>query len=283
MKTAACIQLGLAVMFSLVACSQGTTIPTETAALKGEETSPKITLLPTSTEPPVITPTVTATLFPIPTLSSTQVACADRYPEYTDLWTVVTAAFGLAPGYVPPDLVMLGDYLPGKVALPELLLRRNAAKALGKMIAAMLEEGLEPTILSTYRSFSSQAATRNRWEAEDPGNASQVSALPGHSEHQLGTAVDLSTPRLKELTGDPAIRFSHLFAETEVGIWLADNAHEYGFTLTNPPGAEAWTGLIYEPWHYRYVGIDMATYLHASGYFLAEIILSSSQDLPCIP
>jgi D-alanyl-D-alanine carboxypeptidase len=151
------------------------------------------------------------------------------------------------------------------------------------MIEKMRDDGLQPTILSAFRSYYSQVVTRNRWEVEDPQNAFQTSALPGHSEHQLGTVVDFSTPNLVNLTGDPALRFSPLFSQTDEGIWLSEHAYEYGFTLTNPPGAEAWTGLIFEPWHYRYVGVEMATYLKESGYFLTEYMLKVSASMPCIP
>jgi D-alanyl-D-alanine carboxypeptidase len=169
------------------------------------------------------------------------------------------------------------------VTLPDMLLRQEAAEALGKLVKAMKAEGLAPTVLSSYRSYLEQAVARNRWEVDDPANASQVSALPGHSEHQLGTAVDFSTPGLPALTSDPAIKFSPLFAQTSEGLWLASHAHEYGFTMSNPPEAQPWTGLTYEPWHYRYVGMELATYLHESGYFMAKFLFQVRPGLPCMP
>ena len=210
-------------------------------------------------------------------------ACDERHPADEDLLVIVTAAFGLAPDYVPGDLVRLGNYLPGSVTLPDMLLRQEAAEALGKMVAAMKAEGLMPTVLSSYRSYYEQAVTRNRWEVDDPGNAYVVSALPGHSEHQLGTVVDFSSPELPALSGDPLVKFSPLFARTSEGLWLTTHASEYGFTLTNPPEAQPWTGLTYEPWHYRYVGVDLASYLPLSGYFLTEYLFQVRLALPCIP
>ena len=126
-------------------------------------------------------------------------------PADDDLFAIVTAAFGLASDYVPPGLVKLGNYLPGKVTLPDMLLRREAAEALGKLVTDMFTRGLAPTVLSAYRSFSDQAVARNRWDVEDPANAFQVNAFLGHSEHQLGTALDFGSPVLADLTGDPAI------------------------------------------------------------------------------
>jgi D-alanyl-D-alanine carboxypeptidase len=113
---------------------------------------------------------------------------------------IVTASFGLAHDYVPGDLVSLGNYLPASVTLPDLLLRREAAEALRNMVGDMKDDGLAPTILSSYRSYFKQAVARHRWEVDDPTNASQVSALPGHSEHQLGTVVDFSSSGLLALT-----------------------------------------------------------------------------------
>ena len=210
-------------------------------------------------------------------------ACSERHPAVNDLLTIVTASFGLAPDYVPSDLVMLGNYLPGIVTLPENMLRKEAAGALKKMIDAMRVEGLAPTILSTFRSYLEQDVAHRKAEVDDPANAAQISALPGHSEHQLGTVVDFSSPGLPALTGFPDVKFSPLFEQTNEGQWLTLHAHEYGFAMTNPPGAQAWTGLTYEPWHYRYVGVDLATYLYESGYFLTEYLFQVRPGMPCIP
>ncbi len=243
-----------------------------------------VTLTPTATTVPARTPTIipTPTLFLLPTSNAPLVACDERRPD-DDLFALVTASFGLDPNYIPGDLVKLGNYVSGYVTLPDLLLRREAAEALGRMVSQMKADGLAPTVLSAYRSFLEQSVAYQRWLVEDPENASQISARPGHSEHQLGTVVDFGSPELSALTGDPAMKFSPLFAQTGEGMWLAEHAHEYGYTMTNPPGAALWTGLTYEPWHYRYVGVDLATYLHASGYFLAEFVFQARPVLPCIP
>jgi D-alanyl-D-alanine carboxypeptidase len=195
----------------------------------------------------------------------------------------VTDSFGIASGYVPPDLVKLGGYVSGYVALPDLMLRQEAAQALGEMVKAMKAEGLAPTVLSAYRSYADQAVSHRRWQAEDPAHAGEISAPPGHSEHQLGTTVDFGSPGLPALTGDPSVKFSPLFVQTGEGQWLRAHAHEYGFTMTNPLGAERLTGLTYEPWHYRYVGADLATYLHEGGYFLTQYLSLARPELPCMP
>jgi zinc D-Ala-D-Ala carboxypeptidase len=195
----------------------------------------------------------------------------------------VNATYGLDPNYVPGDLVKLGEYLPGTVTLPDMLLRQVAAKPLGLMIKAMLADGLAPTVLSSYRSYFEQAVAHQRWVVDDPANADQISAMPGHSEHQLGTVVDFGSPEMPALTGSNIDKFSPLFAQTSEGLWLAEHAFEYGFSMSSPPGSEMLTGLAYEPWHYRYVGADLASYLHASGYFLDEYLLKVRPVMPCYP
>lgn len=87
-------------------------------------------------------------------------------------------------------------------------------------------------------------------------------AYPGRSEHNLGLALDIATTDSPSISGD--------FAETTAGIWLAAHAHEYGFILRYPDGKSDITGYGYEAWHYRYLGIDLATTLHESGQTLEE-------------
>jgi D-alanyl-D-alanine carboxypeptidase len=181
------------------------------------------------------------------------------------------------------DLVKLGNFLPGRVTLPDMLLRLPAAQALGKLVKAMLADGLAPTVLSSYRSYFDQAVAHNHWVVDDPANANEISAQPGHSEHQLGTAVDFGSPEIPALTGTTTDPFSPLFDRTSEGQWLAQHAFEYGVSMSSPPGAETLTGLAYEPWHYRYVGVEMAVYLHASGYYLNELLLKVRPVMPCLP
>lgn len=268
----------------LTACEQQAVVfPTPSPT--GSHTPPAMLATPILMNSPFPTAMIpsTATLYPLPTASIPTGPCNERRPADNDLYTIVTAAFGLAADYSPGDLLLLGNFLPGSVSLPEQQLRKAAAEALDELIAVMKEAGYKPTILSAYRSYYEQVITYNKWLELDPASASLVSALPGHSEHQLGTAVDFGSLDLTNLTGDPTMKFSPLFSETNEGIWLAAHAHEFGFTLTNPPGAQPWTGLTYEPWHYRYVGIHLATYLDQSGYFLAQFLIQARSDFPCVP
>ena len=276
----------LAILF-LAACQPQAASPTILAAspIPSATASPTATSLPTLTPSPTSSPTPIPTLFPLPTQdpAATPIPCDRRRPAADDLFAEVNASYGLDPNYVPGDLVRLGDYLPGTVTLPDMLLRQPAAQALGQMVKAMLADGLAPTILSSYRSYFEQAVAHQRWVVDDPANADQISALPGHSEHQLGTVVDFGSPEMPALTGSNIDKFSPLFDQTSEGLWLARHAFEYGFSMSSPPGSENLTGLAYEPWHYRYVGVDMASYLHTGGYFLDEYLLKVRPVMPCLP
>ena len=184
---------------------------------------------------------------------------------------------------MPGDLVKLGFYLPGRVSLPDNRLRQPAAQALGKMVKVMLADGLAPTVLSSYRSYFDQAVAHQRWVVDDPAHANEISAMPSHSEHQLGMAVDFGSHEIPALTGSKTDPFSPLFEQTSEGKWLAKHAFEYGFSLSSPQGALVLTGLAYEPWHYRYVRVEMATYLQASGSYLDAYLLKVRPVMPCLP
>ena len=98
----------------------------------------------------------------------------------------------------------------------------------------------------------------------------------------MGTTIDFSSPELPDIVGEPEIQFHTYFYQTSEGVWLAANAHRYGFTLSYPRNAFDLTGFYYEPWHFRYVGIELATMLYENGAFLTDYLLSQ-YPVPCIP
>ena len=180
------------------------------------------------------------------------------------LLTVVDKQHALPAGYVPPDLAPLSAaYLaPGFGGS----LRAEARAALERMLSDAYAAGHDVYARSAYRSYAEQERTFAYWvsvlgEAE----ARRVSAEAGHSEHQLGTAADLTS-------ADVGYDLTEAFGETPAGRWLADNAHGYGFALSYPAGAEAVTGYAYEPWHYRYIGPDHAAAWRASSLTLVEYL-----------
>lgn len=105
-------------------------------------------------------------------------------------------------------------------------------------------------IVSAYRSFSEQASLKNGYKINYGSGANKFSADQGYSEHQLGTTVDLSLATLGPTTLN--------FGETTAYRWLIDNAHRFGFVLSYPPNNLYYQ---YEPWHWRFVGVALATKL----------------------
>lgn len=208
--------------------------------------------------------------------------CRDRIPD-NGLLTIVTLTYGLNRDYEPAGLVDLSGYLPQDVTLGyPTQLRRVVINPLVDMINDMQTAGLNPVIISGYRSYSAQAIARQKWAEKEPDRVSILSAPPGFSEHQLGTVVDFGSPELAEIVGQEDIEFHTYFYKTSEGIWLLDNAHRYGFTQSYPYEAIDVTGFFWEPWHYRYVGVEMATHLYEENVSLTEHQLATEPP-PCIP
>ncbi len=148
-------------------------------------------------------------------------------------------------GWRPSDLVQIADSL--KAAGFEgksLRLRRAAAFAFAQMVSAAREDSVSFAAFSAFRPADYQRRLYARAMHSDP--AQRSSAPPGRSEHQLGTTVDLSTPNVRPL--DPAL------AESRAGRWLRDHAHEFGFVMTFSKERHDARGVMFEPWHFRWVG-----------------------------
>ncbi len=125
---------------------------------------------------------------------------------------------------------------------------------------AALNDGVEINFMSGFRSYEEQTEIYANWnKVYSDGQADRVSARPGHSEHQLGLAIDVNS-----------IEFS--FADTPEGLWLAENCWKYGFVIRYKEGTEEITGYMYEPWHIRYLGKELAKDVHFSGLTLEEYL-----------
>jgi D-alanyl-D-alanine carboxypeptidase len=134
------------------------------------------------------------------------------------------------------------------------------------MLSDAFDAGHDVYVRSAYRSYAEQERTFAYWlSALGEAEARRVSAEPGHSEHQLGTAADLTS-------ADTGYDLNEAFGETSAGRWLAENAYRYGFALSYPAGTEAVTGYAYEPWHYRYIGLVHAAAWRSSGLTLVEYL-----------
>jgi D-alanyl-D-alanine carboxypeptidase len=122
-------------------------------------------------------------------------------------------------------------------------------------------------VQSAYRSYDSQKSVFNTWVAAfGYERALQVSARPGHSEHQLGLAIDFRSNPADDLALDTD------WAGTPAGKWMKAHAWEYGFLMSYPKGTIDVTCYDWEPWHYRYVGRELAATIHASGLTTREYL-----------
>lgn len=151
-------------------------------------------------------------------------------------------------------------------------LQTEAAGQYAAMKEAAQAEGIELLLCSAYRSVEYQTglfeAEQAEWlaqgmtEEEAYNKAATVVAIPGYSEHNTGLAADIVTPEYQDL--------SEGFEDTPAFAWLSQHAAEYGFILRYPEGMQDVTGIIYEPWHYRYVGAENAKYILESGLCLEQ-------------
>lgn len=263
---------------------------TPTATLPQTPTAPP-QATPTPIPPPTLTPIPTATATatprptstPIPTATATPIGpCAERLAG-DDLFALVTHEYGLSRHSAPSDLTPLADFLGSDVTLGyPTEVRQIIVAPLVAMIQDMQAAGLKPQIISGYRSYAQQGTAYQKWLEKEPERVGILSALPGHSEHQLGTTLDFGSPELPTIVGDPDIEFHTYFYLTSEGQWLANYAHQYGFTLSYPRDTLELTGFYFEPWHFRYVGVELASSLKNLGISFTEYALQNL-PLPCIP
>jgi len=138
------------------------------------------------------------------------------------------------------------------LVIPDLAAMTRAARAAGAPIA----------VESAYRSYSTQISVFNSWvQALGYDQAIRGSARPGHSEHQLGVALDFKTPG----GSAPWSIGGYDWATSWAGAWMMKNAWKFGFILSYPRGQSSQVCYGYEPWHYRYFGKALAAAIHASG------------------
>lgn len=184
----------------------------------------------------------------------------------TSNWLVVNKKRPLDPkNYAPSDLVVPGVTLRGNISSDEKYMRAEPAAALEKLFAGASAAGLQMNLQSGYRSYGFQNTLYNRYVSQQgQAVADTQSARPGYSEHQTGLAVDVGS------VGHPECAVEQCFADTAEGKWLAAHAYEYGFIIRYPNGKDTVTGYIYEPWHIRYVGTELAAEMHNTGAVTME-------------
>ena len=184
----------------------------------------------------------------------------DTFSDLNSILLLANKKHSLPSDYEPSDLIKPNV----KSNKGGLSLRKEAATALEEMFNKALEEDITLVLGSSYRSYSYQNTLYNNYVAKDGvEKADKYSAKPGSSEHQTGLAVDIS-----DASGANYLKQS--FKDTKEGIWLKDNAHLYGFILRYPEGKEEITGYMFEPWHFRYIGIEEATKVYKANQTFEE-------------
>ena len=175
--------------------------------------------------------------------------------EAARLDVVVNKNIHLTSDYIPDNLVIPSITFPAsyKGELEKMHMRQDAATALEEMFKAAKEEDIELFAISGYRSYSLQKRIF-KYQVGKHGSeeeANKLSAKPGQSEHQTVLAMDISCKA-------SGYKLVQSFEETAEGKWLKDNCAKYGFILRYMKGKEDITGYSYEPWHFRYVGKELA-------------------------
>lgn len=171
---------------------------------------------------------------------------------------IVNKYYKLDKDYEPEDLTVINS----KFASGTQKLRKEAADKFEEMASDMLKENLKIYAGSTYRSYSYQEGLYNRYVKKDGfKEAETYSARAGYSEHQLGLAVDIVNGK-----------WNYLSEGDKEYTWLINNSYKYGFILRYPHESEYITGYIFEDWHFRYLGIELATKVYESKLTYDEYI-----------
>ncbi len=169
----------------------------------------------------------------------------------SELLKKYSKVYFLNENYIPPKLVVIPpQYIFEKNKIIEI--HEQVWPHLQTMLEVANADGIKIQIASGYRSFGTQAGLKSAYKVTyGAGTANKFSADQGYSEHQLGTTLDFTTPEI----GGALVGFE----KTNAYKWLMANAYKYGFTLSYPKGNAYY---VYEPWHWRFVSIPLATSLH---------------------
>jgi LAS superfamily LD-carboxypeptidase LdcB len=214
---------------------------------------------------PIVAPPTAVGVGPLPECRLDDVLTE---PRGFDDWAITQVDWNLTLGrrYRPPDLVPVsGADVDGGGYIREV-----AIDDLGAMAAAARENGTPIKVLSPFRGYRQQVALFagyagwNGSEFTNFENAIKFSARPGHSEHQTGVTIDFGS------VGDTAL--SSNWHETPAGSWMEANAWKYGWLMSYPKGKKAVVCYRFEPWHYRYVGRELAAKIHNSGLTIREYL-----------
>lgn len=185
--------------------------------------------------------------------------------EPGSLWWIVNKTRALPEKYIPSDLTAPNIKLRWENKTAESMQVREVIRPdLELLYQASQKAGYKLMLVSAYRSYTTQKELYDNYvKTYGEEEASQFSAKPGTSEHQTGLVVDLGRT-------DHKCELEQCLGDLPEGKWLADHAYEYGFIVRYLKDKQDITGYMYEPWHFRYVGKDLAKELHNSGQTMEE-------------
>lgn len=227
---------------------------------------------PTPTATPSPTATATPTQTPAPTPTKTPAASTGSKPgdavqvvaSPESITALVNKQFKLPDDYEPKDLVYPDVPFIFSEKIEKRKMRKEAAAALEQLFAAAKKDNTPLSGVSAYRSHATQKALFESYVKKDgEAKARTYSAVPGHSEHETGLAIDVTGSSGKCAAED-------CFGGTPEAKWLESHAAEYGFIIRYPKGKEAITGYQYEPWHIRFVGTKVAKEIASRGVTMEE-------------
>lgn len=244
--------------------------PTQMPTMEAPNTEPSTTDTPV-TKPPIQTDKPETTAKPLATAKpkatpkpSTDSSGIAVIAKPSSIGVLVNKQNKLPEDYNPTDLVYPDVAFVFKEKIDKRKMRKEAAGALEEMFAAAKEDGIHLAGVSAYRSHATQTALFDRYVKKDGlEKAKTYSAYPGTSEHETGLSIDVSG-------SDGKCAAQDCFGGTEEAEWLDKHAPEYGYIIRYPKGDEAITGYIYEPWHIRYVGQEIAQEIADKGITLEE-------------
>ncbi len=265
--------------------TEATEAAAETTAIATTEATTEATTVATTEATTVATTTATTEA----TTETTTAATAETSAEAVSVTTA--EAVRQEPEFIPLKTVLDGEYTFGGEPIIETVngatyvngilivnktyplpenydpksLDPDAEAAFDSMKEAAATEGLTLKIISGYRPYSQQYRTYHNYAKRDGYDlADRYSARAGHSEHQSGFAMDINS-------------LNQSFGNTKEGLWLAEHCAEYGFILRYGKEMESSTGFMYEPWHLRYLGTDLAKTVTESGLSLEEFLGITSE------
>ncbi len=249
---------------------------TQTLAESAQTTvsAPPTTAAATTTAPPTTAAPTTTTALP----TTTTEPGFDKSQFSVDApgspWWMVGRDRPLTDNYAPESLAVPNVKSAKPPSADAAKISTVATEAAAEMFAAAEQDGIRLVLLSGFRSQSTQAAVFERLKNRTSlANAEKYSARPGTSEHQTGLAMDITSLSAQ-------CQLKPCFEQTSEAMWLLDNAYRFGFHLRYPKGMQEITGYQFEPWHYRYLGVDLATELYETSLTMEEFFTTQEIEKP---